>query len=374
MKASKIRKLRNILYMGCYTMNINRNAMTVLGLKKNNVNVLEYNIQSHNILKNILLFIKNFRRKLKYQDFDIIVFHSEAHIQFYLAKLLSVIKGVPLVHDIFISKLQTIYYDRQQFKKRKLPKFLLYLILYFIDFIECKLANYLILDTYSHIKYFHETFNTSINKFRKILVGSNDNIFYPLEKKLNENEKFIVGFVGTYIPLQGVDIIVKAAKILENEEEILFHLIGEGQVYNQIKDLVKKLNIKNIIFSGKKPINELPRLISEFDVNLGIFSNTEKASLVIATKIFDGIAMKKPTITADLPAIRELFTNNRDIFLCERANALSLAEAILSLKNNEPLRNKIAENAYELYKKQCNIYAIGKSWRITLEKILNKKN
>jgi len=373
MRKLKKRKLRSILYMGCYRMDIHRNFMTVLGLKKNNVNVLEYNVQSHKILENIIFFIKDFSNKLKYQNYDIILFHSEAHIQFYLAKLLSFIKGVPLVHDIFISKLQTIYFDRQQFKKRKIPKFLLYLILYFIDIIECKFADYLTLDAYSHIKYFHETFNIPIKKFRKVLVGSNDNLFYPMEKIKHENEKFIVGFTGTYIPLQGIEFIIKAAKILESDEEIVFHLIGEGQMYNQIKELVKQLNVKNTVLMGKKPINEIPKLISNFDINLGIFGNTKKATQVIATKIFDGIAMKKPTITAETPAIRELFTNNKNIILCERANPESLANAILNLKHNETLRNKIADNGYELFKKHCNIYTVGKSWKITLTNILNKK-
>ncbi|MFX1258967.1 MAG: glycosyltransferase [Promethearchaeota archaeon] len=362
--------IKNILYMGCYADNIHRNVIFLKGLRKNNLNVYEYNVNSHNILKNLKLFLKNFKKLLN-QNFELILFHSEAFIQFPLVKLLSTIKRVPLVHDIFISKLQTIYYDRQQIEKRKMPKFLLRTILFSMDLIECRFSDSLLLDTYSHIKFFHEKFNVPIKKFRKVLVGSMDDIFYPLEKDKNKDNKFIVGFLGTFIPLQGVEYIIKAAKILEKDDQIVFHIIGDGQTYKESRMLANRLNISNIIFFGYIPINKIPELIANFDINLGIFGDTAKAMQVIPTKVFDGMAMKKPMITLESPAIKELFKDNDNIILCERANPESLAEAILKLKNNEMLREKISKNAYELFKKYCTIEAVGKQLKKTLNELLN---
>ena len=72
-------------------------------------------------------------------------------------------------------------------------------------------------------------------------------------------------------------------------------------------------------------------------------------------------------ITCESPAIKELFTNNENIILCEPANPYSLANAIEKLKNDPELRFFIKENAYEIFKNYCSIDAIGK----TLTKILN---
>ncbi len=362
-------KVKKVLFMGCYSNKINRNAIFLEGLKKNNVIVHEYNVNSHSIIKNIKLFLKNFK-DLKSENFDLILFHSEAFIQFILAVILAKIKNIPLVHDIFISKLQTIYYDRRQFKKRNMPKFLFRFILFIIDLIECTLSDYIILDTYAHIKFFHEKFHIPSKKFRRIFVGSQDTIFFPFRKKKDEENKFIVGFCGTYIPLQGVKYIIKSAKILEDQNQIKFVLIGNGQTYDENRKLARQLNLKNIEFIDLVPIKELPGLKSNFDIELGIFGDTDKTLQVIPNKVFDGIAMKIPVITCDSPAIRELFTKNKNIILCKRFDPESLASAILKLKNDPDLRQKIQKNAYEIFNKFCSTDAIGKKLLEILNNIL----
>ncbi len=369
------KKLYRILCMGCYDDNLHRTIMLLQGLKRNNFHVYEYNVISHSIIINIksFFFSKNFK-KLKKLDFDLILFHSDAFIQLILAKFLARIKKVPLIHDIFISKLQTIYDDRKQFKKRKIPKILLRIILFTMDLIECTFSDYLILDTYSHIKFFHEKFKTPIKKFRKVLVGTMDNIFYPIEKVKNKDNQFIVGFAGTYIPLQGVKYIIKAAKILERDNQIIFYLVGRGQTIEENKKLAEELKVKNINFIDYIPMKQLPKMISKFDIKLGIFGNTAKALQVIPTKVFDGMAMKKPMISADTPAIRELFSNNENIVLCKRANPESLAQAILKLKNDTILREKIAENAFRLYKQFCTPDAIGKRLKQIFKEVMRKES
>lgn len=368
-----VNRVKKILYMGCYIDNVNRNAIFLEGLKNNAVSVYEYNVISHNIIKNISLFFKNFK-KLKSENFDLVLFHSEVFIQFILAVILARIKNIPLIHDIFISKLQTIYEDRQQynFKRRKMPKLLFRILLFTIDLIECTFADYIILDTYSHIKFFHEKFNTPIKKFSRIFVGSQNSVFFPLPKEKKDESKFIVGFCGTYIQLQGIKYIIKSAKILKNENQIKFVLIGNGQTFYENRNLARELKLTNIEFIDFVPLVDLPRLKSNFDIELGIFGDTDKTLQVIPNKVFDGIAMKFPMITCDSPAIRELFTDNENIILCNRADPESLARAIMKLKHDPDLRQKISKNAFEIYNKYCSIEAIGKKLLRTLNKILLK--
>ena len=368
------KKVKKILYMGCYLEDYNRNFMFLKGLRKQGVAIYEYNVDSHSVIKNIKFFLKNFK-KLISQNFDLILFYSEAHIQFYIAKILALIMRIPLVHDIFISKLQTIYDDRKQYRKRKIPKSLFRIILYSIDLIECTFANYIILDTYSHIKFFHEKFKAPLKKFRKVYIGAREDKFSPMKKDKLIDNKCNVGFWGTYIPLHGIDNIVKAAKLLENDKQIKFILKGTGQIYEEIRHLTKELNVNNIEFITEMlPFDKLKILISQMDIGLGIFGVGNKVIQVIPNKIFEGIAMKIPMITCRSPGIQELFTDNENIILCERSDPESLAKAILKLKNDEKLRDKIRENAYELFLKKCSIDPIGKKLYSVLNKILNKED
>lgn len=360
--------------MGCYHKEHNRNFMFLKGLRKQGVAIYEYNVDSHSVITNIKCFLKNFK-KLISQNFDLILFYSEAHIQFYIAKILALLMRIPLVHDIYISKLQTIYDDRKQYRKRKIPKSLFRIILYSIDLIECSFANYIILDTYSHIKFFHEKFKTPLKKFRKVYIGAREDKFSPLKKDTLIDNKCIVGFWGTYIPLHGIDNIVKAAKLLENDKQIRFILKGTGQIYEEIRHLTKELDVNNIEFITEMlPFDKLKILISQMDIGLGIFGEGNKVLQVVPNKIFEGIAMKIPMITCRSPAINELFVDHENIILCERSNPESLVKAILNLKKDEKLREKIKENAYELFLKKCSIDAIGRNVYNILNKILMRKN
>ena len=69
-----VKKIKQILYMGAYLDNYNRNIIFLKGLRRNGIKIDEYNVNSHNIIKNIELFLKNFK-KLKTQNYDLILFH-----------------------------------------------------------------------------------------------------------------------------------------------------------------------------------------------------------------------------------------------------------------------------------------------------------
>ena len=112
---------------------------------------------------------------------------------------------------------------------------------------------------------------------------------------------------------------------------------------------------------------ELPKYINGADVCLGIFGDTEKATRVIPNKAFQIIASGKPLITGDSPAARELFRNKETAVLCKMASAEAVADAILLLKQDNCLRDKIAQAGHILFKDTCNTKAIGKELSGLLE-------
>jgi len=364
--------VKSILFLGIYEEGYSRNSIIINAIKKNKIELYEFNIKSYNIIKHFRICLKNFNR-LKALDYDLVIMHNPSIIQIIISKILSNVKRIPLISDIYVSKLQTFYYDRKLYKKNKMPKIFYPPFLYLQDFIETTLSDYIISDTYAHIKFFHEKFNVPIKKFRRIIVGVQDDIFYPLNPAKKDKNEFIVGFWGTYIPLQGIQFIIKAAKLLELDKKIKFVLIGNGQTYKENRRLAYNLKLNNIKFIDYQPMQKLPLLISELDVGLGIFGESDKTLQVIPNKIFHGISMKIPMITCESPAIKELFNDNENIILCERANPDSLAKAILKLKNDNLLREKIKEGAYKIYLESCSIDAIGKELYGLLNSILRKK-
>jgi glycosyltransferase involved in cell wall biosynthesis len=71
--------------------------------------------------------------------------------------------------------------------------------------------------------------------------------------------------------------------------------------------------------------------------------------MTVQNKIYEGLAMGKPVITGDGPAVRRQLVHGENVYLCERANPRSLVEAIEALKKNPELRQSIGTKGHSLY-------------------------
>jgi glycosyltransferase involved in cell wall biosynthesis len=157
---------------------------------------------------------------------------------------------------------------------------------------------------------------------------------------------FTLHFHGMFIPLQGIEYILGAAKILINEP-MKFVIVGSGQEYKKAVQIVVEQQLTNVALLGKMPFEKLPEMIAASDMCLGIFGHTEKAARVVPNKVFEYIAMNKPVITADTKAVREFFTDGVDMTMCASADAASLAEAIRKVQKDAASCARIAQKAYE---------------------------
>jgi glycosyltransferase involved in cell wall biosynthesis len=69
--------------------------------------------------------------------------------------------------------------------------------------------------------------------------------------------------------------------------------------------------------------------------------------------------MAKPLITGDAPSIRRFLNHGEHIYLCERENSQSLAEAIRTLREDATLRGTLSKNGYDYYKRNFTIDQLG---------------
>lgn len=353
-----------VCYFGIYNKDYARNRIRIAGLRKNGVKVIECCSRKPSLLKYFDLIFQYFKKR---NQFDLLIVGFPGQVVVLLAKLICRKK---IVFDAFVSVYDSYVFDRKIVKSESLKA----KYYWFLDWISCKLADKVLLDTNTYIDYFVKTFNIKPEKFFRSFIGSDDSIFYP--KKVEKNtDKFLVYFYGTYIPLQGIDYIIEAANILKNEN-ILFRITTSEKGYKKLKEKVNKLELENTVeLISFVPLEKLSQYISQADVCLGIFGDTDKAKRAIPTKLFDYIAMEKPVINANTPAIREMFKDNYNLVFCKIANSQSLSDKILNLKNNPQLRERLAINSYKLYKERFCPKVIGLELLNFLEELNeNKKN
>ena len=346
-----------VLYFGFYDPLFTTNKVLINGLRQNGVLVLECYDHSPGLKKFLKLFFKHWKLRNEY-DAMIIGFAGQLAVPF--AKIIT---RKPVIFSGQVSLYDANVLDRQVVKARSLKSFYYWLL----DWFAVRLADRVIMATQSNIDHFSKKLGVKKEKYRRIFNGAEDDIFRPLESVKTEKD-FLVSFHGTFIPLHGVEFIARAAKILESEG-IRFLIVGRGQEKKKVLDISQRLQLKNIEFIDFMPKNELVFKLAGSDACLGTFGGNARAQREIAHKIFECLAMRKPLITADTPAIRELF-GEEELLLVKAANPESLAEGILKLKNDPVLRARLAHNGYHKFMKSVSCKILGGEFKKVIEELI----
>jgi len=351
-----------ILYFGIYSKGIEypRNNNLIRGLRLNGVDVVEAHFElagsfqrRMGIIKNplelvhfflglIASFIALTWKFMRSPRVDAMIVGHPGYFHIHLLWFLRFLfrRQFVLVYDIFIPLYETLIEDRGLLKSDSLFARLIHRF----EKSCCRYADLCLIDTEEHCQYIVEEYGLSPERVSRIFVGSTIDQNFDSSRVVS-HEIFRILFVGTYIPLHGIDIILKAIRYLAGDPDMHFSLVGSGQLRERMESLAQKWGFSNVVFQDWIPTEHLGAFIRSFDLSLGIFGVTPKTARVIPSKIYDICAAGVPFITADTPAVREVFKHGENAYLIPAGNPEALAEAIRYLKANRNLRYKIAEGA-----------------------------
>jgi glycosyltransferase involved in cell wall biosynthesis len=333
-----------------------RNRVLVKGMRAAGLEVYDCSSTRRDSFRYLAGFIRFLCNK---HQCDVIFIGFLGHFLVPLVKLFTQKK---ILFDAFLSIYQTMAFDRQTFAGKS-P---LIAVARFLDRFSCQLADDVLLDTQQHIDFFLKEYSLNARKFHRLLVGSDDSVMYPRDDAQGEKD-FLVHFHGEFQGLHGAPHIIEAAKILPH---IKFQMIGTGRKHAECVARAKKYQLTNIQFIQRVTYEQLAEYLSRATVCLGLFGNTIKTQTVIPHKVYEAMAMRKPVITADTPAIKELLVHRESVYLCEEANPASLAKAIEELKMHPALRHKIALNGYQVFRTKCTPAILGQEVKGIVEKMV----
>jgi glycosyltransferase involved in cell wall biosynthesis len=334
-----------VCFFQCYYTEYIRSQTLLEGLHQHEVNIAPCIVNQ----KSLFRYPKAIYKLLKVlKDTDVIVANFRC---WELLPLLRIITRKPIIYDAHISIWQSYCEERKKCK----TKSIIGKLLYFIDRYNCRIADMVIVDTKTHAQYFSRTFGVPIQKLLPVYISCEASRFRPRTPPgFHSDGVTRVFWAGSGIPLQGLEVIMDAMKLL-GDFPIHLRIAGSSPIIERMKSKAKAENIYCISFLGRVTRDSVIEEIASADICLGgHYSSIPKARNVIAGKLYEMIAMKKPVIAGDSPAVRELFTSGKNILLCKMGEAQSLADAILTLHNQPELRAAIASEAYNLYNTTLN--------------------
>jgi glycosyltransferase involved in cell wall biosynthesis len=287
-------------------------------------------------------------RAARARNFDVVWVAFLGYSDVPLAWIISRWRRVPLVFDAFILLHDTFVTDRTTVRRRAPAA----LFLRGLEMLACHLADVVVVDTIDHAERFARRTRLDPGRIRVLHVGSDHQTPCPHETTSGATAvvaaPFTVAFCGSFMPLHGVDVIVQAAARLDDRPEIRFVLIGDGQTKAATVRLADSLGCRHVSFLGARRGDELRDLMCAADVLLGVFGASEKTMVVVPNKVVDALALGKPTITADTPAIRRMLDSTRLRTVPPR-DPQALADAILALASDAPVRARLGRAGRAAY-------------------------
>ncbi len=333
--------MKNVLYFGIFDPEFSRNKVYIRGLRENGVRVIICTDNTPGLLKYWHLFRKHWALRKKY---DVMIVGYPGYIIVPFARLIT---RKRIIFDALCSFFETEILSRDALHEIPFRK----PYARSIDWFATRCADTILVETEAQKKYFEEKLGVRQGKCIVVYTGVDDNIFRP-DETVKPFERFTALFRGRITHEAGVDVVLRAAKLLENKN-INFLIIGYGwnkekEQFDRALDELMPKNVRHI--KKQLQFEELIPLMQKCHVALGQFSDHERLKRTIPHKAFEALAMKLPYITASADGINEILKEDQNFLTVTPNNPEDLAKKILLLHDQPDVRSDLSLEGNSLYK------------------------
>jgi glycosyltransferase involved in cell wall biosynthesis len=209
-----------------------------------------------------------------------------------------------------------------------------------------------------------ELYGVDEKKIRVVPNGVDPQRFKPTEdcEKIRDviggDSEHVILFVGNLIPRKGLHYLIEAAKhVVKENRETKFVVVGDGPLKSHLTAYSKEQGVSDkFAFLGYVPEELLQRLYNCADV-FASPSIQEGQGITL----LEAQATAKPVVAFNVTAIKEVVKNG-ETGLLVKPDTHELADAILTLLSDKPLREKMGRSGRELVSKTF-------SWDVCAQKL-----
>lgn len=138
--------------------------------------------------------------------------------------------------------------------------------------------------------------------------------------------KFNIMFAGNMGEAQALETIIEAASLLKDLPQIQFVMVGDGVAHSKLTKLVSEKQLNNVLFLGRHPEDEMPKLFALADVLLVHLKADPLFRITVPHKIFAYMASAKPIIAAVDGDAADMVTRNGAGMACPPENPVAIAD------------------------------------------------
>jgi len=203
-----------------------------------------------------------------------------------------------------------------------------------------------------------------LEKIIEVLPMPHDESVFYRDDNIKREKNLIVA-VTRFTEQKRVNYLVNAfALVSEKNQHCSLEIYGKGPLQAQIEIQIEKLGLKEKIKINPPVAQSQLREIYNRATMVVLNSFEDGFGLVLSEAMLCGA----PIIGTDSGGIKDIIRHNERGLLVELDNSQKLAETILTMLENEPLRNKLSENGFLFARQNYASNALAERYAVIVRK------
>jgi len=177
--------------------------------------------------------------------------------------------------------------------------------------------------------------------------GVNPEMFSP-SKVPSEPHPFTILYHGYVSRQRRIDNAVKAMSLLR-DIDVRLNVLGDGDAFENLKELVKNLGIeKQVSIERTVDYEEVPERINRSDIGILPFNDWHSWNVSSPIKLFEYLACGKPVVVTEIPAHRNVLKDAECAFWAKESSPEHVAMAIRNAYDKRRDFDRLSREAREL--------------------------
>ena len=169
-----------------------------------------------------------------------------------------------------------------------------------------------------------------------------------LESELGFEGKVVIGYIGSFVEYEGLDLLLEACAIIKEKHGDIFRLIlvGDGDTMQLLRRTSRFLQLEDqVVFTGRIPHDDVQRYYSLIDIAPLPRKGLRVCELVSPLKPFEAMGAGKVLITSSVQALAEIVQDGVTGMIFEKDDSNDLAAKLETAILDGELRKNIGANA-----------------------------
>lgn len=185
--------------------------------------------------------------------------------------------------------------------------------------------------------------------FRPVALDS------ELQSQLGIAGCFSVMYAGSLGDLQGLEVGVRAAEVLQDLPDFRLVLVGTGVAEAKLRGMVAAAGLRNVVFAGQRPLAQMSAVLRSADVQLITLRDLRMFHATMPSKVQSILSAGRPVISSAPGDVGDLVRRSGAGVACPPEDAEALAAAVRQMYAMSPSERELMGRAgHEFYRTELS--------------------